>query len=44
MSLPSHMESFSRGVINLGAVIFFSSLTALFLYLTHKVGESRRWK
>ena len=44
VSLPSHMESFSRGVINLGAVIFFSSLTALFLYLTHKVVESRRWK
>ena len=44
VSLPGHMESFSRGVINLGAVIFFSSLTALFLYLTHKVVESRRWK
>ena len=44
VSLPGHMESFSRGVINLGALIFFSSLTALFLYLTHKVVESRRWK
>ena len=44
VSLPGHMESFSRGVINLGGVIFFSSLTALFLYLTHKVVESRRWK
>ncbi|MDP6795700.1 MAG: ABC transporter permease, partial [Verrucomicrobiota bacterium] len=44
VSLPNHMESFSRGVIDLGAVIFFSSLTALFLYFTHKVVESRRWK
>ena len=44
VSLTNHMESFSRGVIDLGAVIFFLSLTALFLYLTHKVVESRRWK
>jgi ABC-2 type transport system permease protein len=44
VSLANHMESFSRGVIDLGAVIFFLSLTALFLYLTHKVVESRRWK
>jgi len=44
VSLPKHMESFSRGVIDLSAVIFFTSLTALFLYLTHKVVESRRWK
>ena len=44
VSLANHMESFSRGVIDLGAVIFFASLTTLFLYLTHKVIESRRWK
>ena len=44
VSIANHMESFSRGVIDLGAVIFFLSLTALFLSLTHKVVESRRWK
>ena len=33
-----------RGVVDLGAIVFFLSLTGLFLYLTHKVVESRRWK
>ena len=44
ISLANHMESFSRGVVDLGAIVFFLSLTGLFLYLTHKVVESRRWK
>ena len=44
VSLANHMESFSRGVIDLEATVFFISLTALFLYFTHKVVESRRWK
>ena len=44
ISLANHMESFTRGVIDLGAIVFFLSLTGLFLYLTHKVVESRRWK
>ena len=44
ISLANHMESFTRGVVNLGAIVFFLSLTGLFLYLTHKVVESRRWK
>ena len=44
VSLANHMESFSRGVVDLEATVFFISLTALFLYFTHKVVESRRWK
>ena len=44
ISLANHMESFTRGVIDLGAIVFFLSLTGLFLYLTHKVVERRRWK
>ena len=44
ISLATHMGSFTRGVIDLGAIVFFLSLTGLFLYLTHKVVESRRWK
>jgi ABC-2 type transport system permease protein len=35
---------FSRGVIDLGHVIFFVALTGVFLFLTIKVLESRRWK
>ena len=44
ISLANHMESFTRGVVDLVAIVFFLSLTGLFLYLTHKVVESRRWK
>ena len=44
ISLANHMESFTRGVLDLGAIVFFLSLTSMFLYLTHKVVESRRWK
>ena len=44
ISLANHMESFTRGILDLGSIIFFLSLTSLFLYLTHKVVESRRWK
>ena len=44
ISLANHMESFTRGVVDLGAIVFFLSLTGLFLYLTHKVVESRRWR
>lgn len=35
---------FSKGVIDSAHVIFFIAFTALFLFLTVKVLESRRWK
>jgi ABC-2 type transport system permease protein len=35
---------FSRGVIDTGNLVFFLCSTAVFLYLTVKVLESRRWK
>ena len=35
---------FSRGVIDTGNVVFFLVSTAVFLFLTVKVLESRRWK
>jgi ABC-2 type transport system permease protein len=35
---------FSKGVIDLGHVLFFVITTAVFLFLTVKVLESRRWK
>ena len=44
ISLANHMESFTRGILDLGAIVFFLSLTIMFLYLTHKSVESRRWK
>lgn len=35
---------FSKGVIDTGNVVFFLAATAVFLFLTVKVLESRRWK
>jgi ABC-2 type transport system permease protein len=35
---------FSKGVIDSGNLIFFIVATTLFLFLTVKVLESRRWK
>ena len=35
---------FSKGIIDLGNIIFFLATTAVFLFVTVKVLESRRWK
>jgi ABC-2 type transport system permease protein len=35
---------FSKGVIDSGHVVFFLAITAVFLFLTMKVLESRRWR
>jgi ABC-2 type transport system permease protein len=35
---------FSKGVVDTGHVVFFLAITAVFLFLTVKVLESRRWK
>jgi len=44
LSLIQHMRDFSRGVIDTRPVVFYLSLTTLFLFLTLKSVESRRWK
>lgn len=44
VSLAEHMHDFARGVVDLRAIVFYLSLTALFLFLTLKAVESRRWK
>jgi ABC-2 type transport system permease protein len=35
---------FSKGIIDSGNLVFFIATTAVFLFLTVKVLESRRWK
>jgi ABC-2 type transport system permease protein len=40
----NHYSDFSKGVVDTGSVIFFIAITAVFLFLTVKVLESRRWK
>lgn len=40
----SHFISFSKGVLPLSGIVFFLTGTYLFLYLTIKSLESRRWR
>jgi ABC-2 type transport system permease protein len=44
LSLIEHMRDFSRGVVDVRPLVFYLSLTGLFLFLTLKAVESRRWK
>jgi ABC-2 type transport system permease protein len=44
VSLIEHMRDFARGVVDTRAIVFDVSMTALFLFLTHRAVESRRWK
>lgn len=44
LSLIEHMRDFSRGVVDVRALVFYLSVTTMFLFLTLKAVESRRWK
>lgn len=44
LALHEHMRNFAQGVVDLRPVVLYLSLTALFLLLTWKAVESRRWK
>ena len=37
-------SDFAKGVIDTGNIVFFVAVTAVFLFMTVKVMESRRWK
>jgi ABC-2 type transport system permease protein len=43
-TLFEHMQDFTRGVVDTRPVVFYASLSLLFLFLTLRVVESRRWK
>jgi ABC-2 type transport system permease protein len=43
VSLSDHVEDFARGFVDTRHLVFYSSLTIFFLYLTLKAVESRRW-
>lgn len=43
-NLFKQMEDFTRGVVDTRTVVFYVTLTFLFLFLTLRVVESRRWK
>ena len=42
-AIMSRYTDFSKGIIDLGNVVFFLAATTVFLFLTVKVMESRRW-
>jgi ABC-2 type transport system permease protein len=44
LSLSTHLETFSRGLIDSADVIWFVLFTATFLFLTWQSVESRRWR
>lgn len=44
LSAFDHMEDFSRGIIDLRPVVLYLSGTALALFLTTRVVESRKWR
>jgi ABC-2 type transport system permease protein len=44
ISPPWHMVGFLKGVIDTRDLVYFVASTALFLFLSAKVLESRRWR
>lgn len=44
LSITSHMQDFSRGVIDSSHIIFFLSVVAAALFLTYLSLQSRRWR
>jgi ABC-2 type transport system permease protein len=44
VGMIEQMQDFARGIVDTRPVVYYVSLTVLFLFLTFKVVESRRWK
>jgi ABC-2 type transport system permease protein len=44
LAIFDHMNDFARGLVDTRHIVFYVSLTGLFLFLTLRVVESRRWK
>lgn len=43
LSIITRFENFSRGIFVLSDIVYFISFTAIFLFLTSRVIEKRRW-
>jgi len=39
-----HMRTFSDGLIDTRAIVYYLSFAAVMLFLTHQALESRKWK
>ena len=44
LSLMAHFQDFARGLVDVNNLVFFLTTTGLFLFLTIKALESRRWR
>jgi ABC-2 type transport system permease protein len=44
ISMGEHMQDFARGVVEFSSVTYYVSMTVVFLFLSWKAVESRRWK
>jgi ABC-2 type transport system permease protein len=44
ISMIRHMEDFARGIVDARPITFYLTGILFFLFLTHRVVESRRWK
>jgi ABC-2 type transport system permease protein len=43
ISVFDRFNNFTNGVFDIGAVVYFASLVFVFLFLTVRVYEKRRW-
>jgi ABC-2 type transport system permease protein len=44
VDIPTNFGDFLRGVIDRTRLVYLTSVTAFFLFLTTRVVESRRWR
>lgn len=44
LSVSSHFSKMAKGVIETSDLVYYASLTTIFLFLTHRAVESSRWK
>jgi ABC-2 type transport system permease protein len=44
ISIYPHMQEMTRGILDWRRVVFYFSATSFFLFLTHRVVQSRQWK
>jgi ABC-2 type transport system permease protein len=44
LSVLVHLDSFDRGVLDTADIFYFVSFTFVFLFLTYRSLESRRWR
>ncbi|MBF0297230.1 MAG: ABC transporter permease subunit [Oligoflexia bacterium] len=43
IGLPTHLIPFTNGAIDISSTVYYFSFIAFFLFLTHKVLDSRKW-